>query len=203
MNLDTAGRKQRPLSGLALRSPRLPVTYWLTRSYSETTHSLRVHSGEVSEDVLTRKGRWDTPRFAQNNPLRPCFCSRLRTQVTLPDGASHTTYAYSGNTVTVTDPGGRWKKYTMDVFGNVTQVNEPNPAGRRGLRTPVRLQRLRQAHHRDHAAHRSKGGSDRSGISYTGGSHCSSPLGGEAFSTSYWIGSVCATFAIGASLRFA
>jgi RHS repeat-associated protein len=51
------------------------------------------------------------------------------TQVTLPDGASHTTYAYSGNTATVTDPGGRWKKYSMDVFGNVTQVNEPNPAG--------------------------------------------------------------------------
>jgi len=82
----------------------------------------------VSEDVLTRSGRWDTPRFTQNNPLRPCFCSRLRTH-TLPDGVSHTTYAYSGNTVTVTDPGGRWKKYTMDVFGNVTQVNEPNPAG--------------------------------------------------------------------------
>jgi YD repeat-containing protein len=83
------------------------------------------------------------------------------TQVTLPDGTSHTTYAYSGNTVTVTDPGGRWKMYTSDVFGNVTQVNEPNPAGRRGLRNPVRLQRLRQAHHRDHAAHRSKEGSAR------------------------------------------
>ena len=51
------------------------------------------------------------------------------TQVTLPDGASRTTYTYSGNTVTVTDPGGRWKKYTMDAFGNTTQVNEPNPAG--------------------------------------------------------------------------
>ena len=51
------------------------------------------------------------------------------TQVTLPDASSHTTYAYSGNTVTVTDPGGRWKKYTSDAFGNVTQVNEPNPAG--------------------------------------------------------------------------
>jgi hypothetical protein len=83
----------------------------------------------VSEDVLMRKGRWDTPRFAQNNPLRPCLCARQRTQVTLQDGVSHTTYAYSGNTVTVADPGGHWKKYTMDVFGNVTQVNEPNPAG--------------------------------------------------------------------------
>jgi YD repeat-containing protein len=51
------------------------------------------------------------------------------TSVTLPDGVSTTTYAYSGNTVTVTDPGGRWKKYTSDVFGNVIQVNEPNPAG--------------------------------------------------------------------------
>ncbi len=51
------------------------------------------------------------------------------TSVTLPDGVSTTTYAYSGNTVTVTDPGGRWKKYTSDAFGNVTQVNEPNPSG--------------------------------------------------------------------------
>ena len=51
------------------------------------------------------------------------------TSVTPPDGISTTTYAYSGNAVTVTDPGGRWKKHTSDAFGNVVQVNEPNPAG--------------------------------------------------------------------------
>jgi len=32
--------------------------------------------------------------------------------VTLPDG-SFTTYLYQGNTVTVTDPAGNWKKFTM------------------------------------------------------------------------------------------
>jgi len=49
--------------------------------------------------------------------------------VLAPDGVSTTSYAYSGNTVTVTDPAGMWKKLTMDVFGNLMQVNEPNPAG--------------------------------------------------------------------------
>ena len=33
-----------------------------------------------------------------------------------------TTYAYSGNTVKVTDPAGKWKTYTMDSLGNLTQV---------------------------------------------------------------------------------
>jgi RHS repeat-associated protein len=31
--------------------------------------------------------------------------------------------------VTVTDPGGRWKKYETDVFGNVIKAIEPNPQG--------------------------------------------------------------------------
>ena len=46
-------------------------------------------------------------------------------KVVLPDGASATTYAYSGNTTTITDPAQKWKKQTMDAFGNLTQMNEP------------------------------------------------------------------------------
>src|SRR5713226_890189 len=49
--------------------------------------------------------------------------------VVLPDGASTTTSSYSGNTTTIADPAGKWKKQTVDVFGNIKQVNEPNPAG--------------------------------------------------------------------------
>jgi YD repeat-containing protein len=49
--------------------------------------------------------------------------------VTLPDSAGTTTYAYAGNTVTVTDPAGKWKKYTVDGFGNLVTVEEPKPAG--------------------------------------------------------------------------
>ncbi len=45
-----------------------------------------------------------------------------------PDGST-TYYSYVGNTVTVTDPAGKWKKYTLDAFNHILQVNEPNPAG--------------------------------------------------------------------------
>ena len=41
---------------------------------------------------------------------------------------STTTYDYHGNSVTVTDPAGKWKQFYMDAFGNLTIVVEPNPA---------------------------------------------------------------------------
>ena len=49
--------------------------------------------------------------------------------VTAPDGASTTQTSYSGNTTTVTDAAGKWKTSTVDAFGNLTLVTEPNPAG--------------------------------------------------------------------------
>jgi YD repeat-containing protein len=49
--------------------------------------------------------------------------------VALPDNMGTTTYAYEGNTVKTTDPAGKWKKFTMNLFGDLMQVNEPNPAG--------------------------------------------------------------------------
>ena len=36
---------------------------------------------------------------------------------------------YYANTVKITDPAARWKKYTMDGYGNLTRVDEPKPAG--------------------------------------------------------------------------
>ncbi len=48
------------------------------------------------------------------------------TQVQLPDGSiSH--YAYAGNVVTVTDPAGKYKNFSMDALGNLYQVQEPDP----------------------------------------------------------------------------
>src|ERR1035441_8829323 len=49
--------------------------------------------------------------------------------VTAPDGASTNTTSYAGNSTTVTDPAGKWKTSTVDAFGNLTLVTEPNPAG--------------------------------------------------------------------------
>jgi RHS repeat-associated protein len=47
--------------------------------------------------------------------------------VVAPDGASTTSYVYQGNTVKVTDPAGKYKTFTMDAFGHLTMVDEPNP----------------------------------------------------------------------------
>jgi RHS repeat-associated protein len=45
-----------------------------------------------------------------------------------PDGASTTTYVYTGNQTKVIDPAGKWKQFTNDVLGNLTTVVEPDPA---------------------------------------------------------------------------
>ena len=44
-----------------------------------------------------------------------------------PDGHSTSTYAYAGNTTTVTDPTGKWKTFTTDAYGQLVQVQEPTP----------------------------------------------------------------------------
>jgi RHS repeat-associated protein len=49
------------------------------------------------------------------------------TQVTLPDGASHTTYQYWVGVTQVVDPAGQWKQTVTDALGNLTTVREPNP----------------------------------------------------------------------------
>jgi len=49
--------------------------------------------------------------------------------VALPAGSGTSAYLYEGNTVRVTDPAGKWKRFTMDAMGNLVKVTEPNPAG--------------------------------------------------------------------------
>ncbi len=46
---------------------------------------------------------------------------------TEPDNTSITNYSYGANTSQVTDPAGKWKNFTMDAFGNLTSVREPDP----------------------------------------------------------------------------
>ena len=45
-----------------------------------------------------------------------------------PDGASDTSYSYSGNQTIVTDPKLNAKTFTSDVLGNLTMVAEPDPS---------------------------------------------------------------------------
>jgi RHS repeat-associated protein len=45
-----------------------------------------------------------------------------------PDGASTTSYLYTGNQTKVTDPAGKWKQFTTDELGNLAIVTEPDPA---------------------------------------------------------------------------
>jgi RHS repeat-associated protein len=49
------------------------------------------------------------------------------TSTVLPDG-SITSYQYQGNVVTVTDPAGKWKTFTMDALGNLTSAVESDPS---------------------------------------------------------------------------
>ncbi len=56
-------------------------------------------------------------------------CLGRTLSVSLPGGTGTTSYLYQGNTTTVTDPAGKWKKFTTDALGNLIQVTEPNPQG--------------------------------------------------------------------------
>lgn len=51
---------------------------------------------------------------------------------TNPTTFSTTNYEYGANWVKVTDPGGRWKKYTRNQLGQIAYVEEPNPNGTAG-----------------------------------------------------------------------
>jgi RHS repeat-associated protein len=56
-------------------------------------------------------------------------CLGRTLSVAQPGNSGTTTYVYEGNMVTVTDPAGKWKKYTSDALGNLTQVTELDPGG--------------------------------------------------------------------------
>ncbi len=66
------------------------------------------------------------------------------TKVVAPDQNSTTTSTYAGNSTMVTDPAGKWKTSTVDVFGNLTLLTEPNPAGGANLTTSYAYSPLNQ-----------------------------------------------------------
>ena len=128
-------------------------------STSATTngHWVRTRLDGFGRTIKVERGDASSTKSTVETEYQPCACSPLgkvyrvsqpyapnpaqkywttyaydalgrTTSVTAPDN-SVTTYAYLGNTVTVTDPAGKWKKYTMDAMGNLTQVEEPRPGG--------------------------------------------------------------------------
>lgn len=60
------------------------------------------------------------------------------------DGASVTATSYAGNTVTTTDPAGKWKTVETDALGNSVKTTEPNPAGGANLETTFTYNVLNQ-----------------------------------------------------------
>ena len=64
--------------------------------------------------------------------------------VVAADAASNTQTQYTGNHTKVIDPAGKWKTSTVDAFGNLTLVTEPNPAGGANLTTTYTYSLLNQ-----------------------------------------------------------
>jgi hypothetical protein len=58
--------------------------------------------------------------------------------VTRPGNAGSTAYQYAGNTVKVIEPvTTRWKKFTLDADGQLTQVEEPGSLFTKSATTPT------------------------------------------------------------------
>jgi len=130
------------------------ITTKITNSSSGPRWTMKTLDG-LGRTILTSTGDSTSTNSQAESVYGPCACSPMgklmqqamphvvggtpawttytydgigRTLTVLsPDGASTTSYLYQGNTVTVTDPAGHWKTFTMNALGNLTQVTEPNP----------------------------------------------------------------------------
>jgi RHS repeat-associated protein len=103
------------------------------RGYGSTTVStVDTEYGACACSPVGKLKRVSRPYAPGQTPVWTTYTydARGRTlSVTPPGNAGSTTYSYAGNTVTVTEPSGtRWKKYTVDVFGNLVHVTEPEPS---------------------------------------------------------------------------
>ncbi len=124
------------------------------KSASTDGHWVYTQMDGFGRTVLTTTGYSTTTLSLVDTQYAPCGCSPLgklsqqsqpyapggsdawtvyhydasgrTTSVVLPEGSS-TTYQYQGNVVTVTDPAGKLKTFTMDAFGNLVTVVEPDP----------------------------------------------------------------------------
>ena len=122
-----------------------------TQRWTRTTYD------GLGREVLVESGDSAGTKSIVNTEYGPCACSPLgrvkrvsqpyapggtvywtvysydalgrTTRIDHPGGTGATVYLYEGNSVTVTDPAGKWKKYMSDVFGNLVQVTEPAPEG--------------------------------------------------------------------------
>ena len=78
---------------------------------------------------MMKTGILHDPLVAPNYTVYTYYVIGRTTSVKAADGASTTSYQYSGNTVTVTDPALKSKTYKTDILGHLVEVDEPSPSG--------------------------------------------------------------------------
>jgi YD repeat-containing protein len=94
-------------------------------SIVETQHDLLSRPYKVSNPYTGSPQYWTTTSYdALGRP----------TSVALPDGSA-TSYSYSGNTVTVTDPAGKKRESVLDAAGRLASVYEPDSSNNLTVQT--------------------------------------------------------------------
>ncbi|HYL35376.1 MAG TPA: hypothetical protein VEV17_05650, partial [Bryobacteraceae bacterium] len=132
-----------------------PIAGFLPSQCPVTTHWVKSIKDGFGRTVETDTGYGSTTVSIVKTNYTPCGCTPLgkmnqvsqpyapggspvyttynydgmgrTTSVVAPDGST-TAYSYASNTVTVTDPAGKYKTFTMDALGNLTQVQESDPS---------------------------------------------------------------------------
>lgn len=86
-----------------------------------------ISSTKVTYDKLWRQAQVSNPFAPGENPVNTTFAYDGLGRITqvAPPSAGYTQYAYSGNTVTITDPAGKQRKKYTDALGRLVEVDEP------------------------------------------------------------------------------
>ncbi len=126
--------------------------HWVRTSMDGLGRTIKVETGDASGTVSIVETEYDScacsPVGKVKRVSRPYApggtvywttysydCLGRTLSVAQPGNTGTTAYVYEGNTVKVTDPALKWKKYTTDALGNIVQVTEPDPGGGADVQT--------------------------------------------------------------------